>query len=720
MVTGQRRDSMKIKKARFENFRLLREVEINFSIDPNRRLTVIRAENETGKTTLLLALQWALFGNDGLNRRDLRLHPIYWSLDDGPVEIAAELEFEHTYERKSRSGETIRSQKTYLIRRTQTDQVGPGNEWKTLSNSLSLNEITETGFAQVPAPQIAIEQMLTSGVKDLFFTDGDRALSFISSEITDSEKRSLVQRAIRDMLGFEVLEPAIDHVKAVRRVMRQAVAQEAGDQDLQGIENDLSGIEDRIDEAERQLAEVDADQLNLSGHITSLQEKINQVLEKGNREQLAATRREAEIQRQAERKRLAVAEANHSELFRRNSESLALALLATKLETADRLIKAQTSTGRIPRTSIAVLRGRLEMGECICGQKLAPGSLSYENIQALIKREESTSEVDARLTHLGYSAGTFLAKASSDAHGWVERYAAVADERDAADRRLKDLGTQLAEIDKQIALVPDSDLPGLQETLAAYTIQRNEKVREHGILTERMSSLQRERRKLEAEQQRVSRLNNRAHRLKMDQQAADDVLEVLQKSYAAIQQHAIPVIGSEMNRLFLKMINSDPEQLSIIREAALSPSYRIEVYGPEDRALNPDQDLNGASRRALTLAFILALTRTSGVDSALVIDTPLGMMSGAVKRSVTETLIEEASQPVLLLTRSEITDIEDILDTATGRFNTLTNSAHYPMMVVNEGPARCVMACRCTHREFCDVCERVGDREAGVLVHRAG
>lgn len=710
---------MKFKRAHFQNFRLLRDVEINFSIDPRRRLTVIRAENETGKTTLLLGLQWALFGNEGLSRRDLRLHPIYWSADDGPVEIVGELEFEHTYERTTRSGETIRTQKTYLARRTQVDQVSPGNDWSTISSNFTLNEITETGFAHIPAPQIVVEQMLASSVKDLFFTDGDRALSFISSEITDSEKRSLVQRAIRDMLGFEILEPAINHVKSVRRTMRQAVAQEAGDKNLQEIEEALSRIEDQAEETERELADVEADQLNLSGQITSLQERIDQILEKGNREQLAATRQHAETQRQTERKRLAAAEASHSELFKRDSESLALALLVCKLEDANRLISEQTATGRIPRTSIAVLERRLEIGECICGQTVEPGSPGYDHIKSLIEDEQNTTAVDGRLTHLGYSTGTFLAKARNEPNAWTDRYGAVADEREATERSIQQLGAQLAEIDKQIAAIPDSDIKALRETLSSFINQRNEKVRSHGVLTERMQTQQRERRRLEADQQRLSKLNNKAHRIRMDQQAADDVLEVLQKSYAAIQHQAIPVISNEMNRLFLKMINADPEQMSIIREASVSPSYRIEVYGPEGRELNPDQDLNGASRRALTLAFILALTRTSGVDSALVIDTPLGMMSGAVKRSVTVTLIEGASQPVLLLTRSEIADIEDILDSETGRFNTLTNSAHYPMMVVNEGHDRSVMACGCTHREFCDVCERVGDREAGALVHRA-
>ena len=41
---------MKVKRVHYENFRILRDLELEFSTDPERRLTVIRAENETGKT----------------------------------------------------------------------------------------------------------------------------------------------------------------------------------------------------------------------------------------------------------------------------------------------------------------------------------------------------------------------------------------------------------------------------------------------------------------------------------------------------------------------------------------------------------------------------------------------------------------------------------------------------------------------------------------------
>ena len=98
-------------------------------------------------------------------------------------------------------------------------------------------------------------------------------------------------------------------------------------------------------------------------------------------------------------------------------------------------------------------------------------------------------------------------------------------------------------------------------------------------------------------------------------------------------------------------------------------------------SLNPDRDLNGASRRALTLALILALTKISEVQAPNVIDTPLGMMSGYVKRSVLTTAVRESSQLILFLTRSEIADCEEILDAESGLVVTLTNPAHYPVML---------------------------------------
>ena len=45
-----------LRYAKFQNFRSLRDVSLEFSLDGEKPLTIIRAENGTGKTTLLTAL----------------------------------------------------------------------------------------------------------------------------------------------------------------------------------------------------------------------------------------------------------------------------------------------------------------------------------------------------------------------------------------------------------------------------------------------------------------------------------------------------------------------------------------------------------------------------------------------------------------------------------------------------------------------------------------
>ena len=138
------------------------------------------------------------------------------------------------------------------------------------------------------------------------------------------------------------------------------------------------------------------------------------------------------------------------------------------------------------------------------------------------------------------------------------------------------------------------------------------------------------------------------------------------------------------------------------------------VFGPKDKLLNPDRDLNGASRRALTLAFILALTKVSEVEAPNVIDTPLGMMSGFVKKSVLQIVIRESSQLILFLTRSEIASCEDIISEKAGRIITLTNPAHYPLMLSHNPNTeeRKILRCECSHMSECQQCARTTDTQS--------
>ena len=77
-----------------------------------------------------------------------------------------------------------------------------------------------------------------------------------------------------------------------------------------------------------------------------------------------------------------------------------------------------------------------------------------------------------------------------------------------------------------------------------------------------------------------------------------DISKILQNSYDRITNKELQKVSQLMNTLFLEMIGADAEQGAIIQKAEISKDFDILVYGPNERALNPDRDLNGASRRS--------------------------------------------------------------------------------------------------------------------------
>ncbi len=190
--------------------------------------------------------------------------------------------------------------------------------------------------------------------------------------------------------------------------------------------------------------------------------------------------------------------------------------------------------------------------------------------------------------------------------------------------------------------------------------------------------------------------------------AAKDILEVIRSTIGVLQGETLDEVSEKMNEIFMAMIVADDEAGSVVRKAVLTRDHDIVVMGPGGRTIDPDIDLNGASRRALTLAFILALVKVSGVKAPNIIDTPLGMMGVEVREAVLRYAAAHSSQLVMFLTGSEIMGVEELLDEYAGKSYTFSNAAHYPTKLLNDpGTSHMeTLVCACNHRQRCDLCRR--------------
>jgi len=187
---------MTIKSLQLCNFRQYKgeQPPIVFSIDADKNVTIILGVNTSGKTTLIQAFRWCLYGDCSYNKREL---------------LNAEVE-EHmsVSERRQVYVEITLSYKgtDYIIRREQEFQMTEKHTLKPLEPTLKVQYREDNGEQQPVTfveRQNTIEKILPMALSGYFFFDGEG--------ISDINKGDVVA-AVRGLMDIDVLGEARDHL----------------------------------------------------------------------------------------------------------------------------------------------------------------------------------------------------------------------------------------------------------------------------------------------------------------------------------------------------------------------------------------------------------------------------------------------------------------------------------------------------------------------------
>lgn len=698
---------IQLVKARFTNFRLLRDVELSFARDVQSPVTVIRAENGTGKTTVLTALTWALFGDEGIpgRRSGFRLHPIDWdpARDGASCKITADVTFVTV---DDESG----LETTYDLIRTETEGFVDDGGFTIEAKELMILRKGRSGDEPIPNPTAFLNnRVLPLTLKDVFFIDGDRALAFIETTDERSAKRDRVERAVRQLLGLDLLESAQKHVDQARRDAMQAIKREAVGTSLEGLTDQENTIVTEIERLEAEKATLEDDRLATEGRRRKADEALREALANGGSERKSLEQELTSTERRLKEERRHYQDLIALQRKLVNSPSLAIAIAHSSVAITSGLLASLEEQKVIPNTLPEVVQDRLARGTCICGRDISPGTDGHAALCALLDDSRQLGESQEILMHLSNVARRVMIDSLSEDGQWTAD--AVASQTDIAhSRKLQEEDEKkLAELQARVTSIPDRDINELEKMRSGEEAELSRLTSEIARRAERINGRSEDRVRINRQRVDAEKKESRYLRRLAEETAAMDLLGVIGGTIDELSGETLREVSSKMNDIFLKMIVADPEQGGgVIQRAELTESYDIGVAGPEGRSLDPDRDLSGAQRRALTLAFILALVEVSGVKAPNVVDTPLGMTSGPVRRAVLKYAADHSSQLVLLLTNSEIAGAEDILDKYTGRAYTLTNTDHYPeRLKYDPGTGRIeTLVCECDYYSSCSVCER--------------
>ena len=703
---------MRLHRVEIQNFKLLEDIRLEFSTDPQKPLTLIRAENGSGKTSLLAAMLWAFYGRPGLpsHASDLRLASTATATGQ-PIDVSVMVEFTHD----AGGGEG-----RYRLIRSVAETPEDGDTFRSTADRVQLYHLTPQGEDPVEPPEAFVEQMIPPDLRRVFFTNGDDVQEFMSGKVNTRERQEQVHSAIKSLLGLEQLYIARTDLTRIETRMRRDFAQ-SGSSDLQDASVAVEGAETAVEQLTSKIEDLESSLHRMRETRAGWDSELGRIKDVGDIDEI-----NAEISGlKADLSDLDEREASHFADMREalRSEALSWDVAGEWLHTGLMSLGELADRGVIPGTAVEVLVDRLQLEECICGTSLAKGSDARTHIEHLIERQRAVSERDQMLTealHVARAAHQAHEAQKADRNGFADRRQRALEMSTSITDTIRSKRQQLAHAEGKRAQIDEGRVRTLVENIADVDPKIAEADRQLARDGRDLEIAQEKLRAAKSAFEALEREADRSAAKKARLDAAVDLHHLVDRMIHTLEGNRVRQVEARMATMFLDIVGSDPEiDSSVFAEVTINESFDIEVRDPGGRKLDFDGEINGASQRALTLSFIWALMEVAEVESPRIIDTALGMVSGSVKsrmvESITDPQPELPFQVLLLLTRSEIRDVEAQLAMRAGVSRTMTCSRDSGELAQVWGQDRPVVRmCTCGIEMTCRICARINDDQRGL------
>ncbi|MCY4163924.1 MAG: AAA family ATPase [bacterium] len=735
-----------LKRIEIENFVCFDKIEIKPSTDPERPLTVIRAENGSGKTTLLRALRWGMYGEKGLPGEQtsrFSLHPAWWQPNETGIETRVAIEF--LADGSSRHHTTTKNDKA-LYRLDRTVKTIKANtskdhepDFRRINDHsiLMIRGIDGMWESHEKGVDTVIEELLPWGLRDFFVMDTDEATDFVGGSenkiISRQEVQDKTTKAITSLLGIDVFKEARKRVENIAHNFSKQATKAIGDHDLDQMQIELEQARSEHKELSNKINDEKQRETELSDKCDYLNNELEQEIRKsgsydGLDQRLSANRTRCDK----------AIKARNDCLARLVDDLESIDLLAPLASSAIvptyEFLKPLHDNGEIPLAHLPFVQGLMKSGTCVCGQILLTDNKYGRNVQQLIEEASNNADRADFLHHL-HDATKSLAL-SAETSTWNNN-------REKNTANLSELENEIAGLKAE-----HKDLTTKLDEIEEDKIQmlRDEKQSvEH--------QLQLCRRRVQFDQQKVPELENliasldkTIHQRQRNKREADDyrasetvaqcVVTILDKAYSAIEKQQVSELCDRVNRLFHQMaanvsdndfaeVHPNKATLRMIAHVGVrtiegSPD-KFEVFALNSRNRSmPPVEINGASRRVMALAFILALCDESQTRAPLIADSLLNFMSGAVRRNTLRVTSEHSNQPILLLTNADLeatSEVEIVSKyggatyTLTGQWDAIDAGGSGDVLHWTE-QRQVTLLCTCGPRQYCKICERSGQAGA--------
>ena len=606
---------------------------IDFASSKDKSVTVIHGENGHGKTALLNAFSWCLYQHINLpNAEHLLNEKAEAEIQLGQLgEASVALVF-------SDNG------RTYAVTRTVIYQRNSGVRLELFSGPhLTVTYIDETGTNQTSSnPQSTIDHMLPEEMRQYFFFDGERIDNLSKEDNTDE-----IQMAIKNLMGLEALERAVDHLQNVKGRFRQE-QKRLGSKELKALIEQEQEYLNGIDDGEKECKQLYANERALDQAIETIMNRLR-TLEASEALQLE---RDGLLTRKRDVEQLIAKK--EGDLKTKISTEGYLAFADSFLSRVADLLENRRQRGEIPAgIKQQFVDDLLERQACICERALVPGTEPHAAV-AFWRGLAGNNDLENKFIEVSSSLKVLEVKR-------VRLFEDLKRLKSEKDSLIKERGHIEGRIDEISDVLTSKE----EEEIATLETQGREKKAQMKGLHQRLGAVsqtietykmnldkaQKAIKDCKAQEAELALASARARACEEAQQGILEIHDSLAHIVRArLQERLDEVYGKFLRKGYT---------------AVLSPKYELQILkdiGAEKRVVPMSQ----GERQITSLSFIGAIvdiarqqaekkdaTFFRGGIYPLVMDSPFGSLDPDHKKRVAHGIPKLAHQIVVMVTRSQ-------------------------------------------------------------------
>jgi DNA sulfur modification protein DndD len=623
---------MKISRIKTTNFRQHRNVDIDLSSD-QADFVIIKGKNGAGKTNLLKAVTWAIYGelDSGDTGQQLLTDSVVLSMKTGgyeDTEVLVEIDLG--------SGESAYIKRKQAFKKSEKG-LAPYGETEL---EVQVFRDVKTGFQVEPDPEGWIERYLPHRFKPYFLFDGEKLERFFQD--SDAPK---IKSAIQEVARIDVLFRIQEKLSAAANTLNVRAAKLTGTNG-EKFANELDDVVDRIEKKSKEIDQLDKEFRDAEEAESALDKQLS-----GQKNLEANIERKRKIDGELDKENRHLKDAK-DRFYLKIRSSAATVLLAGALRVlGEKVEEARKNKVLPPPVDLEYLKQLLTTGTCICGSDLKSSAEHSMHLEKVISDYHEVGEIGNALNEHALTYATELSKLP----GHVE---VIAHMNSSIDDKEDEIASLQAEQQALAAELEGQDNETVRNLAKARSQQREiaiSKQRALNVARGELKQLESRKSDVEREIQKAASANAESAKARQKADFASKAAAIAKGLYESMNNQVREAISRSLETRFKSMTWKE----GYFEQVSIDPSFRVSIV--TNQGVEAYGRLAAGESVCLAFAFSLTLSKEAGLNFPMVVDTPMGRLGPDVQVNLARVIADATRgdgknpnhQMILLMTETE-------------------------------------------------------------------